>query len=47
MMTFLEVPFAYLLQWQVFGHVLNRTQAVGMLCIIASCVVNVRDKLKS
>ena len=45
MMTFLEVPFAYVLQWRLFGQVPTVTQACGMGLIVASCVVNVRNKL--
>lgn len=47
MMTFLEVPFAYLMQWQVFGDVLTWLQAVGMSLIVLSCIVNVRHKLQA
>eukprot|EP00729_Bicosta_minor_P007863 gene7863-28557_t len=47
MMTFLEVPFAYVLQWQLFDDVLNRVQAAGMVLIVGSCAVTVWNKLQA
>ena len=46
-MTVLEVPFAYLLQWQIFGQVLTWVQACGMVLVVLSSPINVRDKLQA
>ena len=42
-----QVPFAYFLQYELFGQRFTAVQGLGMALILTSCVVNVRDKQMS
>mmetsp|Transcript_6806 Transcript_6806/g.7278 ORF Transcript_6806/g.7278 Transcript_6806/m.7278 type:complete len:410 (+) Transcript_6806:177-1406(+) len=46
-MTFLEIPFSYVLQFLMFGDLLTPIQGCGMLLVISSGLFNFIPRLKS
>jgi len=46
-MTFLEIPFSYVLQFLMFGDLLTPIQGFGMLLVISSGLFNFIPRLKS
>merc|ERR1711957_925509 len=39
-MTFLEIPFSYVLQFLMFGDLLSPLEGLGMLLVVSSGLIN-------